>query len=250
MPTRELSGTTALVTGASRGFGRAISIALADGGAHVVGVARGARDLEELAGSLGDRFTPVPADATDPAVPGHLIDEYQPQTLVLNAGAVPLSRPLQHHTWDTFSRNWEADVQHVFRWTREALLAPLAPGSTVIALSSGAAIRGSQLSGGYAGAKATIKFIASYAAAESTRGNLGIQFASVLPKLTPATAHGIVGVKAYAKLRGVDVPTFLADFGPTLVPEQVGKAILELAGGMDGKHTAYLLGPGGLEAME
>ncbi len=35
MPTQELSGTTALVTGASRGFGRAIAVALSKHGAHV-----------------------------------------------------------------------------------------------------------------------------------------------------------------------------------------------------------------------
>ena len=41
MPTHELSGTTALhVTGASRGFGRAIAVALSKHGAHVAGVAR------------------------------------------------------------------------------------------------------------------------------------------------------------------------------------------------------------------
>ena len=39
MSTQELSGTTALVTGASRGFGRAIAIALSKHGAQVVGVA-------------------------------------------------------------------------------------------------------------------------------------------------------------------------------------------------------------------
>jgi hypothetical protein len=40
MTTRELSGTTAVVTGASRGFGRSIAIALSQAGAQVVGVAR------------------------------------------------------------------------------------------------------------------------------------------------------------------------------------------------------------------
>jgi NAD(P)-dependent dehydrogenase (short-subunit alcohol dehydrogenase family) len=34
MPTQDLSGTTALVTGASRGFGRAIAVALSKQGAH------------------------------------------------------------------------------------------------------------------------------------------------------------------------------------------------------------------------
>ena len=46
--TRELTGATALVTGASRGFGRAISTALLDAGARVVGVARDRAALQEL----------------------------------------------------------------------------------------------------------------------------------------------------------------------------------------------------------
>ena len=165
MATQGLSGTTALVTGASRGFGRSIAVALAGAGAHVVGVARDRTRLDEVRTELGDGFTPVAGDATDPVLAGQLIDRYRPRTLVLNAGAVPLSRPLHQHTWQSFSRNWEVDVQHVFHWTREALLAPLDPGSVVIAFSSGAVRHGSPVSGGYAGAKATIKFIASYAAA-------------------------------------------------------------------------------------
>src|ERR1035437_6008901 len=187
MPTRELSGTTALVTGASRGFGRAIAIALSGQGAHVVGVARDRTPLEELRAQLGGTFTPVAADATDPVVAGLLLDQHRPRTLVLNAGAAPLPRPVHHHTWQTFSRNWDVDVQHVFNWTREALLAPLEPGSTVVTLSSGAAVFGSPLSGGYAGAKAAIRWLTAYAAEESRRQALGIRFISVLPQLTPAT---------------------------------------------------------------
>jgi NAD(P)-dependent dehydrogenase (short-subunit alcohol dehydrogenase family) len=41
MPTHELAGTTALVTGISGGFGRVIAIALSKHGAHVAGVAHG-----------------------------------------------------------------------------------------------------------------------------------------------------------------------------------------------------------------
>src|SRR5215475_5184769 len=44
----ELSGTTALVTGASRGFGRGIAAALSKAGARVTGVARDRGPLEEL----------------------------------------------------------------------------------------------------------------------------------------------------------------------------------------------------------
>jgi hypothetical protein len=67
----------------------------------------------------------------------------------------------------------------------------------------------------------------------------------VLPKLTPATEHGEVGVRAYAKRLGVDVPTFLANFGPTLVPDQVGKAIFGLVTDPGLDASAYMLGPDG-----
>ena len=188
MTGKPLEGATALVTGASRGFGRGIATALSASGAQVVGVARDRAPLEELRAELGASFTAVSADAADPIVAGQLIDCYRPGILVLNAGATPLPRPVQHHTWQTFSRNWDTDVQHVFHWTREALLAPLAPSSTVITLSSAAALRGSPLSGGYAGAKAAIRWLTAYAAGESAREGLGIRFVSLLPQLTPATA--------------------------------------------------------------
>ena len=185
MPRNEISGATAIVTGASRGFGRGIAAALTKAGTRVTGVARDGAQLAEVRAELGESFTPVTGDAADPVVAGQLIDAYRPTILVLNAGATPLPRPIHHHTWDTFSRNWEIDVQHVFHFTREALLAPLAPGSTVITLSSGAALRGSPLSGGYAGAKAAIRWLTGYAAEESERAGLGIRFVSLLPQLTP-----------------------------------------------------------------
>ena len=249
MTSREVSGT-AVVTGASRGFGRSIAIALSQAGAQVVGVARDRARLEELRGQLGGAFRPVVADATDPVTAGQLLEQYRPRTLVLNAGASPLMQPVHQQTWQSFSRNWEVDVQHVFGWVREALLLPLAPGSVVIAMSSGAALRGSPLSGGYAGAKATIRFIAAYAAAESQRGNLGIRFTSVLPQLTPATGLGAPAVAAYAARQGVDTDTYLAGLGPALTPEQAGEAIVGLAAGPGHDQDAYLLTAAGLSPVQ
>lgn len=249
MTTQQLPATTAIVTGASRGFGRGIAAALARAGLHVVGVARDAAALAEVGEQLGDAFIPVVADAADPVLAGQLIDRYLPGALVLNAGAVPLPRPVHHHTWQTFSRNWEVDVQHAFHWTREALLHPLDPGSTVVTVSSGAALRGSPLSGGYAGAKAAIRFLASYAAAESRREGLGIRFASVLPQLTPATRLGQAGAAAYAAREGVDLATFLDNFGPVLTPEQAGKEIAGLITGPGPDDGAYLLTAAGLNPI-
>jgi NAD(P)-dependent dehydrogenase (short-subunit alcohol dehydrogenase family) len=249
MTGNELAGTTALVTGASRGFGRGTVTALAKAGAQVVGVARDGAALLELRAELGGSFIAVTADATDPVVAGELIDEYRPGVLVLNAGATPLPRPVQQHTWQTFSRNWDVDVQHVFHWVREAMLAPLAPGSTVITLSSGAALFGSPLSGGYAGAKAAIRFLTAYAADESRREKLGIRFVSLLPQLTPATALGAVFAAAYAAREGDGTSARTGGPGQALTPDQVGQAITQLAAGPDPDQGAYLVTAAGLRPL-
>ncbi|OBJ41995.1 short-chain dehydrogenase [Mycobacterium colombiense] len=244
-----LAGTTAIVTGAGRGFGRAIAAALAAAGVRVVGVARTRSQLEDVRIQLGDAFTPVVADAADPATAERLIDEYRPRTLVLCAGATPPMLPLQEQTWETFSENWNSDVAQAFHWVRQTLLRPLAPGSSVIVMSSGAALNGSPLSGGYAGAKATVRFITSYAAIEAQRARLGIGFTAVLPRLTPATTLGAAAVAAYADRQGVDVDSFVQASGPALTAEQVGKSVLEIATGEATGQDAYLLTSAGLSPL-
>jgi NAD(P)-dependent dehydrogenase (short-subunit alcohol dehydrogenase family) len=239
-------GSTALVTGASRGFGRAIASALHADGAHVVAVARSADPLASLRHELDGTLTTEVADVADPVVAGTLIERYRPDTLVLNAGAAPLLRPLHQQTWETFSRNWDVDVRHAFHWIREALLLPLRPGSTVIVMSSGAAVAGSPLSGGYAGAKATIRFFTGYAADESERAGLGIRFISVLPRLTSATELGSMAVAAYARRESLGVDEYLARSGPGLTTEDVGKATVELVTSAEFAPGAYLLTPAGL----
>ncbi len=245
----DLAGTTAIVTGASRGFGRAIATALSAAVAEVIGVARTRSRLDEVRDELGESFTPVVADAADPETANRLIEDYQPRTLVLCAGAAPRMSPLQDQTWQTFSENWNVDVAQAFHWTRNALRRPLAPGSSVIVMSSGAVLAGSPLSGGYAGAKAAVKFITSYAAIESERVGLGIRFVSVLPRLTPATDLGAAAVAAYAERQGVDVDTFMEAGGPALSAEQAGRSVLEIADGNAGEHGAYLLTSAGLSPL-
>jgi NAD(P)-dependent dehydrogenase (short-subunit alcohol dehydrogenase family) len=244
-----LSGSTALVTGASRGFGRGIATALAREGASVTGVARDRARLTELAQEIDGSFTPVAADVADPVVAGQLIDQFTPTVLVLNAGTAPLSRPLHLHTWESFSRPWDVDVRHAFHWSREALLRPLAPGSVVVVMSSGAAVAGSPLSGGYAGAKATIRFIAAYAAAESQRQALGIRFVSLLPQLTPATDLGAAAVASYAAREGLTVDEFAASRGPALSVGQVGQAVVDILTDPALDQSSYLLSAGGLRPL-
>jgi len=156
------SGSATMVVGASRGLGRGIATAFARAGAPVVAVSRTTAAFPEPAKGAGT-IQPVVADASEATVPASLLDRYQPQAVILVAGATPHYRPLHQHTWETFSVNWHTDVRITFHWLREALLTPLRPGSKVVVVSSGAALNGSPLSGGYAGAKATQRFITGYA---------------------------------------------------------------------------------------
>jgi hypothetical protein len=119
----------------------------------------------------------------------------------------------------------------------------------VVEMSSGAALFGSPLSGGYAGAKGTIRFIAAYAAAESQRAGLGIRFVSVLPQLTPATDLGAAAVAAYAAREGMSVAEFAAARGPALTAEQAGSSIARLIAEPDLDQLSYLLTADGLKPL-
>jgi NAD(P)-dependent dehydrogenase (short-subunit alcohol dehydrogenase family) len=245
----DLSGRTTVVVGASRGLGRGIAHAFAEAGAPVVAVARTAPALAELAASGGDIRTEV-ADAADATVAGRLLDQYEPEVLILVAGANPEMRPLQHQTWETFSVNWNTDVKIAFNWLREALLKPLPPGSRVVVVSSGAAINGSPASGGYAGAKATQRYIATYAQEESRRAGLDITVTTVMPRMSPFADVGRRGIRAYAARSGQTEEEFLQQLGESWTPEMAGSALVDLVRA-DAATTApeYLLTGAGLQKL-
>jgi NAD(P)-dependent dehydrogenase (short-subunit alcohol dehydrogenase family) len=239
-----------MVVGASRGLGRGIATAFAEAGAPVIAVARSVAPLAELADG-GGRIQPEIADAADPTVAGSLMDRYDPRAVILVAGASPLHRPLQHQTWEMFSVNWQTDVKITFHWLRDALLKPLPPGSRVIVISSGAALQGSPLSGGYAGAKATQRFIAAYAQGEANRAGLGITFTAVLPRLTPHTDLGRPAVRAHAARSGQTEQQYLQQFGEPLTPEIVGAAMVDLVRADAATVApAYLLTGAGLQPLQ
>lgn len=242
----DLKGTIAVVVGASRGFGRGIAEALVREGADVHALSRS--DSSELVRATDGRVHTIAADATDPEIALRVLREVKPDVVVLNAGATPRPALLQEHTWESFSVNWDTDVKMTFHWMKAILNEPLGRGGAVIALSSGAALRGSPLSGGYAGAKATIRFLAEYASQEAARRELDIRFSALLPTITPLTGVGRPFVEAYARRQGRTVEQFVG--GPPLTPAEVGAAVVRLACERAlGEQIAFRLDGGGLTPL-
>jgi NAD(P)-dependent dehydrogenase (short-subunit alcohol dehydrogenase family) len=242
-----LEGVRAVVVGASRGFGRGIVEALAGAGADVHALSRS--DSADVVRATGGRAHPIHGDAANPATAARVLREVRPSVVVLNAGATPRVAPIRGQTWDSFSVAWNTDVKIAFHWLAAILDEPLAPGSSVITLSSGAALRGSPLSGGYAGAKAMVRFLTEYAAQDAAVAKLGLRFATLLPKLTSEGGVGRPFVEAYARRQGRTVAELLG--GPPLTPAQVGAAVLRLLRDRElDEHVAFSLDGAGLVALK
>jgi NAD(P)-dependent dehydrogenase (short-subunit alcohol dehydrogenase family) len=240
---------TTVVVGASRGLGRAIAAAFADAGDNVVAIARNHPRPDEAL-HRGNGPHRITADASQDGVAERIIGEFDPDLVVLVAGASPVMAPLRDQTWESFSANWHTDVRIAFSWVRATLSAPLRPGSQVVVISSGAALAGSPLSGGYAGAKATQRFIATYAQGESDRAGLGISYVTVLPRPAPATEIGRAAINAYATMRGIPTDVYLAELGGVLTPEDAGTALVKLASAQHPQlGTSFLLSGAGLQSL-
>lgn len=141
---RVLSGKVALVTGASRGIGAAISVQLAQAGATVlVNYARSegaARALVEQIEWAGGKARLLPGDVSDPKQVGSLFQQVDDthggrlDVLVNNAG-VYLTGPLAEFSEADFDRTFNVNVKAVFLVTKAAL-SRLVDGGRIINIGS------------------------------------------------------------------------------------------------------------------
>jgi hypothetical protein len=201
--------------------------ALAARHADVTVLARDSADLAGLKDRLGVSI--IPGDATNAVLAESVLREVRPMVLVLNAGATPTMAPLHDQTWESFSKNWDTDVKATFHWVRAALRVPLEDGSYVLLSSSGAAIEGSPLSGGYAGAKRMIWLMAGYANGVANALKRNIRFQALLVRqIVGATELGRAAAEAYARRKGVSTVAFLAGFGKALTPQDYGEHVMTL----------------------
>lgn len=142
----DLSGTVALVMGASAGIGAALAEALAARGASLAIAARRRAPLDALAAQLGPNVLPLTCDVADPvqtaaAVAATVARFGRLDHLINNAGVI---QPIGH-LHETDPAEWAACIQinltGAFNACHAALPHLLKQGGTIINVSSGAAHR-------------------------------------------------------------------------------------------------------------
>jgi NAD(P)-dependent dehydrogenase (short-subunit alcohol dehydrogenase family) len=229
MSDNSLKGKNIVVLGASRGVGREIVRRAHAEQASLLAVARGRDGLESLAQELaGVRILAL--DASRPDAPQQVFEALPPDVLVICGGAIPATAPLQELSWAEFAAPWETDVRMSFLFCGHVLRTPLAPGSSVILISSGAGLGGSPISGGYAGSKRMQMFMAAYCQKESARLGLGIRFTALVPmRIMPETELGETAVRGYARYLGIAPADFIQGMRDRQSTHHVANAVIRVA---------------------
>jgi len=244
-----LQGQNVVVIGGSRGVGRSIVQAALGEGATVLAVARGAAALKELSWETSAVKT-LAVDATRETAPDAVFAALEPDVLVICAGALAPSAPVQDQSWEDFSVNWEMDVKASFLFCKAALQGRLKPGSRVVLISSGAALSGGPPnSGGYAGAKRMQMFLAGHSQKESDRQGLGLRFMALAPaRIMPGTGVGDRGIDGVSDYMGIRPADLLASMTDMQTPADVGRAVVALATSRP-QGSSFVVNGSGLAAV-
>jgi NAD(P)-dependent dehydrogenase (short-subunit alcohol dehydrogenase family) len=192
----------ALVTGASRGIGRAVALALGRAGAHVIAIARTVGGLEELDDAIrrdGGSVTLVPCDLKDyPALDrlgAALNERYRKLDILIgNAGILGPVSPLGHvepKAWDDV-----VAVNVTANWRLIRSMDPLlrlSDAGRVVMLTSGVTARTPAYWGPYAASKAAVEALARTYAAETVTTPVRVNLFNPGPTRTRMRAQAMPG---------------------------------------------------------
>jgi NAD(P)-dependent dehydrogenase (short-subunit alcohol dehydrogenase family) len=200
--TKSLSGRIALVTGASRGLGRAAAIALGRAGAHVICVARTVGGLEETDDAIqkaGGTATLVPLNLKDAAaidrLGGSIFDRWKKLDAFLgNAGTLGVLTPLAHMDPKVFQELLDINITANWRLIRS--LDPLlrqSDAGRALFVTSGAAAKHTPFWGGYAMTKAALEMMALTYAEECAGTSVKVNLLNPGPTRTLMRARAMPG---------------------------------------------------------
>lgn len=202
-----LEGKVAVVTGASRGIGKATALALAKEGAHIIAVARTVGALEALDDDIkavsGNAATLVPLDITDfdalDRLGGVIMEKYgKLDILIANAGFLGDITPVSHLKPKTFDKLMNINVTANYRLIRslDPLLRAADHGRAVFMGSSNVARNPRHFWGGYATSKAALECLVKTYAQEIERSNLRVNILNPGPIRTAMRAKAAPGEDA------------------------------------------------------
>jgi NAD(P)-dependent dehydrogenase (short-subunit alcohol dehydrogenase family) len=223
-----LDGRVAVVTGASRGIGRAIALALAEAGADVALAGRDVARLDAVAGEIrggGRRAVAVPTDVTNraqvDALVARTVDELGGLDVVVNNSGVVSSLPLLEVTDEEWDRVLDTNLRGVFLVTRAAGRHLVEQGSgKVVNVASNFAFKGVAGHAAYCASKAGVVGFTRAMAVEWAR--YGVQVNALAPGYVETDLNAEVRADPEAEARIVrSVPArrmgTAGEFGPWAV---------------------------------
>lgn len=216
---KRLQGRIAVITGASRGIGRAVALGYAAEGAHVILVARTVGGLEEVddeIAKIGGKATLVPLDLTDfdaiDRLGANIYERWgKLDILVANAGTLGVLTPVSHlevKAWDKL-----VNTNMTANWRMIRSFDPLLKRSDAgraIFVTSGAAHKNKPYWGGYAMSKAAMEALVKTWAAECANTNVRANLLSPGPTRTAMRKQAMPGEDVTTLTRPADlVPLFI-----------------------------------------
>lgn len=178
----DLSGKTAVVTGASSGIGAAIACRMADAGAATVAVGRDAERLAEACQSTDGVTHELVLDITEERAPELIVEtaleRFGGLDVIVHAAGIFVVAPFSEHTDADIDRQWEVNVRAPFRITRAAL-PHLKRGSSVIFISSIMGAAGGDGCSAYCATKGAVEQLGNALAVELA--HTGVRFNCIAP---------------------------------------------------------------------